>query len=163
MCDPVPAWCFNQWEVWRTSLAIKKWMKPSYSHRMRHYEIVSHKLQWQSPTHWRKKKRHCGVTKRRILYSLWCGTKERAIHHCAHPIARQIVWSIKVYNQLYQGKEENPQITTMDQLHPASWRGDTTITQNKKNNQKKAQTKVMQDIWGDVEWMEEILKEKMHG
>lgn len=66
-------------------------------------------------------------------------------------------------NQLYQGKEENPQITTMDQLHPASWRGDTTITQNKKNNQKKAQTKVMQDIWGDVEWMEEILKEKMHG
>jgi len=56
-----------------------------------------------------------------------------------------------VYNQLYQGKEENPQITTMDQLHPASWRGDTTITQNKKNNQKKAQTKVMQDIWGDVE------------
>ena len=44
-----------------------------------------------------------------------------------------------MYNQLYQGKEENPQITTMDQLHPASWRGDTTITQNKKNNQKKGQ------------------------
>lgn len=46
----------------------------------------------------------------------------------------------------YNETEENPQTTSTEQLHPASWRGAATTTKN--------QTKVTQDIWTDDEWME---------
>lgn len=48
---------------------------------------------------------------------------------------------------------ENPQTTSTVQLHPASWRGAAITTKN--------QTKVMQDIWTDDEWMKRMQK-KMH-
>lgn len=53
-----------------------------------------------------------------------------------------------------QETEENPQVTTTDQLRPASWKSDTTIT--------KKQTKEMQDTWRDVEWTEEVQEKNAH-
>lgn len=52
----------------------------------------------------------------------------------------------------YNETDKNPQTTSTEQLHPASWRGAATTTKN--------QTKGMQGIWMDDERMKEMQKKK---
>lgn len=146
LCVTVTAQRFNQQEVWRASLAIKKWMKPPQSHKM----DTLGRLLWQSPAHGEKNTMEW--LKGGLFIPLCCGAKGREVwtEPCLTepilngppPIARQTVWSIKVDNQL-QETEENAQTTATDQQHPASWRGDITTTKN----QNQGNARHMEGCW----------------